>query len=88
MTYAITTVDNPYDPLDDFVQWFLFDEEMGYHTCAWLARLVNITEQMSEDEVDAAIRSAIDKIILNDPANVYKRIEREDDNTNIVETLT
>lgn len=78
MTYAITTVDNPYDPIDDFVQWFLFDEEKGYHTCAWLARLVHITEQMSEDEVEEQIRVAIDKIVLNDPTNIFVRIVREE----------
>ena len=75
--YAITTLDNPYDPFDDFVQWFLFDEEMGYHTTAWLARAAHVTDLMSDEEYSAAVRDAIDDIVLHDPAAVYKRIEKE-----------
>ena len=78
MNYAITTYDNPYDPFDDFAQWFLFDEEKGYHTCSWLGRLVHETSLMSEEEYDEAIKSAIDQIVLNDPANSYKLLKRED----------
>ena len=27
---AITTTDNPYDPFEQFAEWFAFDEEKGY----------------------------------------------------------
>lgn len=32
MRFALTTFDNPYDPFEQFTQWFMFDEEKGYHT--------------------------------------------------------
>ena len=38
---AITTFDNPYDPIDDFVHWFIYDEAQGYSTTSYLGRLVN-----------------------------------------------
>ena len=25
--FALTTFDNPYDPFEQFTQWFMFDEE-------------------------------------------------------------
>lgn len=33
---AITTFDNPYNPFEQFSDWFLFDVEKGYNTCAYL----------------------------------------------------
>ena len=32
----LTTFDNPYNPFDEFTSWFMFDEEKGYHSCAYL----------------------------------------------------
>lgn len=33
---ALTTFDNPYNPFEQFSDWFLFDVEKGYNTCAYL----------------------------------------------------
>lgn len=46
----ITTIDNPFDPFDDFTSWFMFDTEKGYYTSSKLARLTNLKEGMSEVE--------------------------------------
>ena len=35
----LTTVDNPFDPFEQFTSWFMFDEEKGYHTCSYLGRI-------------------------------------------------
>lgn len=69
----LTTFDNPYDPFQQFDQWFLFDEEKGYHTCAYLGRIARISEQMSDDENAAEIERAIDEIIKFDFRNIYKK---------------
>ena len=37
--FALTTVDNPYNPFEQFVSWFLFDAEKGYGTCDYLGRV-------------------------------------------------
>lgn len=71
---AITTIDNPYNPLKEFRKWFLFDEEKGYHTTAYLGRVARISEQLSEKENDDEIERAIDEIIKNDFQNLYKKV--------------
>lgn len=76
-TVAITTIDNPYDPIDQFEQWILFDELHGYYTCSHLARLANVSSLMSEEEYDHAVETAIDEIVLNDPTGLYKKIIKD-----------
>lgn len=74
--YALTTFDNPYDPFEQFTQWFLFDEEKGYHTTAYLARIARTSEQLSDDENDDEIERAIDEIVKHDFLNIYKKVKR------------
>ena len=46
----LTTVDNPFDPFEQFTSWFMFDEEKGYHTCSYLGRIARTSDQLSEEE--------------------------------------
>lgn len=73
----ITTFDNPYNPFKQFNEWFLFDVEMGYYTCNYLARIVKTTDDMTDKEINEEIERAIDEIILYNPLNIYKKIKRE-----------
>lgn len=74
---ALTTFDNPYDPFDQFEPWFLFDEEKGYHSCSYLARIAKTSDQFCEKENDMEIERAIDEIIALDFRNIYKKVKRE-----------
>ena len=72
----LTTFDNPYDPFDDFIQWFMFDVEKGYYTCNLLGRIARSSEEFSTVEEEREIERAIDVIIDNDFLNIYKKIVR------------
>ena len=73
---ALTTIDNPFDPFDQFIQWFLFDVEKGYNSCSYLARIAQTTEEMSEQEYNREIERAIDEIIQYDFMNIYKKVTK------------
>ena len=78
--YRLTTFDNPFDPFDDFTQWLLYDNEKGYITCGYLARLLaNLPDDLSEVEEEQEKEKAIDTIIANDFLNIYKKVERKSD---------
>lgn len=72
----LTTVDNPFDPLDDFSSWYMYDVESGYNTCAYLARIARTSEQFTESENDEEIERAIDEIIKYDFRNIYVKVTK------------
>lgn len=77
----LTTFDNPFDPFDDFVSWFLFDVEKGYNTCGKLARIARYSEDFSTIEDQRETERAIDEIIDNDFLNIYKKVTRKIENS-------
>lgn len=72
---AITTVDNPYNPITQFDEWFAFDMDKGYNTCAYLDRVARTSDAFSDTENDREIERAIDEIIKYDPFNIYMKVK-------------
>jgi hypothetical protein len=73
----LTTIDNPYDPFEQFDSWFLYDTEKGYNTCGYLARIANTSSDYSDEENNEIIEDAIDEIIKYDFLNIYKKVKRK-----------
>ena len=70
---ALTTFDNPFDPFEQFSDWFRYDVDQGYYSCAYLARIAKASEQFSDEENNQEIERAIDEIIKHDFLNIYKK---------------
>lgn len=73
----ITTIDNPFDPFDEFDKWFDFDIEKGYYTCSKLARIAEVTDEMTPDEEEKEVERAIDRLIEIDPLDIYRKVVRQ-----------
>lgn len=80
----LTTFDNPYNPFEDFTQWFLFDVSKGYNTCGLIARLENVSEDMTEQESFDEHERVINSIINNDAFNRYKKVYRNKEDSKAV----
>lgn len=78
----LTTVDNPYDPFDQFDEWFNYDMDLGYNSSAYLARIAFTSDQLSDKENEKEIERAIDEIIKYDPFNLYVKIKRRSSGIN------
>ena len=82
---ALTTFDNPFDPFEQFVDWFLFDVEKGYNCCSIVGRLVSdkLTTDMSQREEEFVIEEAIDNFIKHDAANLYTKVYKKGSSADI-----
>ena len=77
----LTTVDNPFDPFEQFTSWFMFDVEKGYNSCSYLDRIAKFSDDMSQAEIDAETERAIDEIIIMNPLGIYKKVRKNDKKT-------
>jgi hypothetical protein len=76
--YAITTIDNPYDPFEQFDAWYMFDMDKGYNTCSYLDRIARTSSQLSDEENDKEIERAINEIIKYDFRNIYRKVKMKE----------
>lgn len=73
----LTTVDNPFDPFDQFASWYNYDCEKGYNCSGKLMRIAKVTDEMSDTEENAEIDRAINEIIMHDFTGLYKKVTKD-----------
>ena len=76
--YMLSTYDNPYNPFEQFTLWLMFDKEKGYDSCERMMRLANITEGMTQKEIDEETDRAMNLLIELDFTNTFTRVTQED----------
>lgn len=70
----LSTIDNPFNPYTDLVQWLYFDSAAGYCSCEMVDDWSNTNDTMSPVEYAAEIERAIDDIIANDPTGLRIKV--------------
>ena len=55
----------------------MYDTEKGYDSCSKLARIANVTDDMSEEEVYSEIERAIDEIIKRQNYDLWLYLEND-----------
>jgi len=73
----LTTLDNPFNPFERFDDWLTYDQDKGYHTLSYLARIVKTSPELSDEDESLAIEAAIDEIVSMNVLGIYKRISME-----------
>lgn len=74
---ALSTVDNPFNPIDDFEHWFVWDIKHQHNCCGILDLRAKTNRSMSEEEYMNEIERAIDEIVLKDKTNTYIKVVSE-----------
>ena len=72
----LSTIDNPFNPFEDYSSWLMFDKEKGYDSAERLMRIANLTDDMTQKEENEEIERAIDEIIKYDILNVYVKVSK------------
>lgn len=70
----VTTLDNPWNFFTNFDEWNAFDQQKGYNTCAYVARICMASNEMSEEERENEIEHAVDEICRLNLTGNYKKI--------------
>ena len=79
MAAMLTTIDNPYDPVKQFDEWYACDRDLARKgnypdSCSLLARIAKTSDQLSDQLNDKIVEDAIDEIIKNEPTKRYKKV--------------
>lgn len=72
---ALTTTDNPYDPIDEYDKWYVYDTQvLGYCTDSYLDRIAKTSPEMSDENYYAEIDRAIEEILKYNLTGKYKKV--------------
>ena len=77
--YLLTTIDNPYDPSEDFDKWNQWDCEHGYYTNQRIAKVQSTSIDLTDCENQRIINGIIDDFMRLDDTGLYKRIVIDED---------
>ncbi len=74
--FMLTTIDNPYNPFTHFNEWYSYDIAKGYFTCSYLARISEISNELSTPLVNEDLYAAMDEIIRLQPL-MYRKVTKD-----------
>jgi len=75
--YLLTTVDNPYHPVDEIDKWNDFDLGHGYRTLERFAKVAPAVTGLADAEEQRNINAAVDDFVRLNP-EFYKKIVIDD----------
>ena len=75
--YMLTTFDNPFNPFTHFDEWNAYDMMMGYHTLSFLARVAQVSTEISEPDQQLAIQLAIEEIVEENVSGMWRKVTRD-----------
>ena len=70
----LTTMDNPFNPFTQWDEWKSFDEDKGYFTCSYLARIAKTSDELSDVDYELAVEEAINEICELNTLGLYKKV--------------
>lgn len=74
--HMLTTVDNPWNPFTNYDEWWAFDHDKGYDTPGFLARIANVSLDLSDADFELAIEQAIEEIVKLNVNGLYRKASR------------
>lgn len=63
---ALSTSDNPFNPITQFDEWYQYDSEKRYFTNDYLDRVCHTTTELGDDLYAQDIENAIDEAVKYD----------------------
>ena len=78
----LTTVDNEFDPFEEFAEWYSRDLELARQqnrrsAAGYLAIIMANSDDVSDNEFNQVMNDAIDEIVELDLSGTFKKVTRE-----------
>ena len=73
--HMLTTIDNPWSPVTNFDEWWMYDSRAGHNTPGLLARLAGSSIELSEADQDSLIHDAMVLICSEIGPGFYQMVE-------------
>lgn len=70
----LTTVDNPFNPITQFKEWYNFDTVHGYDSLQLLARMTYLSDSLSEATKTSIIEETIEEIVAENLSGMHTSI--------------
>jgi hypothetical protein len=77
--HMLTTTDNPFNPFLQFDSWYTYDEQAGYHTTSFLARIARTSPELSDADQDQAMEDAIEDICRENVLGLWRKVPEPSD---------
>ena len=74
----VTTIDNPFNPFTQFDDWYRYDEQHGYCTSGYIARIAILDDDMPDTMWDEEYERAVNEICDLNILGIYKKVTRKD----------
>ena len=77
----LTTIDNCWNPLTHFDEWFAFDREHRYSTIEWLALFSKASPNLEPEDYHEETSYAIDRFLALNPFGLHMKVYEDEADT-------
>lgn len=76
--YAVTTMDNPWNPFTYPDEWADWDEEYGYTTNQWLALYALTSSSLDDETNEHLVTDGINDFLAINPFGIHYKVYKEE----------
>ena len=73
----LSTKDNPFNPFEDFKNWYDYDSDCKYNSCGIVDIITGDMNGLSPTEQALKTEMAIDSFINSDPLGIYIKVQKD-----------
>lgn len=74
MSAMLSTIDNPFNPFEEFDKWYNYDVSKGYNCCSYLSKIAKTSDELPENLNQLEIERAIDEIVEININGMYIKV--------------
>lgn len=74
--HMLTTVDNPWSPFTNYAEWYAYDQAQGYDTPGLLARIANVSLDVSDPDFESSIEQAMSEIATENVSGMHRLVTK------------